>query len=149
MAKRPTVEVDEEYLKRVMAGDVPLHERKDPIIRDEPAEKEKTVANEEKEVNPETVKTETVKEPVKASPNNKKKDSQIYGETFLKKHYPTGRKQTYVSVDIYEKISRFLPVIANQLSITVFIDNILSHHIEQYSEEIKELYNKETKNLTL
>ena len=145
MAKRPTFEVDEEYIKEVMAGDVPLGQRKDPIIRAvPPIEKEK---NDKKETKEEIQEKDM--ESVKTSTTKKKKDTQIYGETFLKKNYPTERKQTYVSADIYKKIARFLPVIANQLSITVFIDNILNHHIEQYSEEIKELYNKETKNLTL
>lgn len=144
MAKRPTVEIDEEYLKEVMAGDVPLHNRKDPIIRDGPAEKKQ----------PEEIeKNDAVKEPIKESAKTaaarRKKDTQKYCETFLKRRYPTTRKQAYIGTEIYEKITNFLPAIAKQLSISAFLDNILNHHIELYGEEIKELYNNNTKELTL
>ena len=144
MAKRPTVEVDEEYLKRVMAGDVPLHERKDPIIRDGPA----------KETQPDEIEAidavkDTIKESAKTSATRKKKDTQKYCDTFLKRRYPTTRKQAYIGAEIYEKITSFLPAIAKQLSISAFLDNILNHHIELYGEEIKELYNNNTKELKL
>ncbi|MDR0349482.1 MAG: DUF3408 domain-containing protein [Tannerella sp.] len=33
---------------------------------------------------------------------------------------------------------------ANGLSITAYIDNILTHHLEQYREDINELYERKS-----
>lgn len=140
MAKRPTIEIDEEYLKEVMAGDVPsLKKRSEVSLNKDPENIETSV-----EIKQETER-KVEKENVKPT-GRKKKDPQRYAELFLQKRYPSGRKQTYISSDVYDKICLFLPVISNKLSVTVFLDNILNQHLEQYKDEINELYNQNTKN---
>jgi hypothetical protein len=128
MAKRPTVEVDEEYLREVMAGGAAF-----------PKKEEAPVKEEEKEVvmqPPETKET--------AKSVRKRKESQDYEAVFLQRKAGVPRRQTYISAHLYEKISSFLPVIANGLSITAYLDNILTHHLEQYREDINELYEKKS-----
>jgi hypothetical protein len=75
-----------------------------------------------------------------AKPVRKKKEAQDYESIFLQRKAGVPRRQTYISSHLYEKIGRFLPVIAGGLSITGFVDNILTHHLEQYRDDINELY---------
>ncbi|MDR1341330.1 MAG: DUF3408 domain-containing protein [Prevotellaceae bacterium] len=75
-----------------------------------------------------------------AKPVRKKKGEQDYESVFLQRKAGVPRRQTYISSHLYEKIGRFLPVIASGLSITGYIDNILTHHLEQYRDDINELY---------
>lgn len=53
------------------------------------------------------------------------------------------RSQTYINRDIYERIKRFLPLIAPEVSIASYISNILGDHIERHWEEINEMYSRE------
>jgi hypothetical protein len=130
MAKRPTVEVDEEYLREVMAGGADFPKKteaaKPPAL---PSPTEPSVKEEEKE---------TVK------PARKKRETQDYESVFLQRKAGVPRRQTYISAALYEKVSRFLPVIANGLSITAYLDNILTHHLEQYRDDINELYERKS-----
>lgn len=53
------------------------------------------------------------------------------------------RSQTYINKVIYDRIKRFLPVIAPEVSISGYIGNILAEHLERYAKEINELYEKQ------
>ncbi|GHU57539.1 transposase [Bacteroidia bacterium] len=144
MAKRPTVEVDEEYLKEVMAGgaSVPKKEKQAAQPPASPPQTESPVKEEEKEaVMPPDAGGET-KEPAKTV--RKKKETQDYEPLFLQRKAGVPRRQTYISAALYEKINSFLPVIANGLSITAYLDNILTHHLDLYREDINELYEKKS-----
>ena len=134
MRKRPTVDVDEEHLKEIMAGGVsrPKKEQFMPVA-------EQPIA-EEKE--PES--TGEVKEPVK--PVRKKREAQNYETIFLERKASVPRRQIYVSSQLCDKINSFLPVIAgHQLGITSYVNNILTHHLEQYKDDINELYERKSK----
>jgi hypothetical protein len=142
MTKRPTVEVDEEYLREVMAGGAILPKREQaakPPLAPPPAEQP---VKEEKDIETQTVETFEPKETLK--PVRKKKEAQDYETVFLQRKAGVPRRQTYISSQLYEKIIRFLPVIANGLSITGYIDNILIHHLEQHKEDINELYERKS-----
>jgi hypothetical protein len=136
MAKRPTVEVDEEYLREVMAGGAVLPKREEPAKAPVLPQTGQPVKEEEKEVTTQTVET--------SKPVRKRKETQDYEPVFLQRKAGVPRRQTYISAALYEKISRFLPVIANGLSVTAYIDNILTHHLEQYREDINELYERKS-----
>jgi hypothetical protein len=139
MAKRPTVEVDEEYLREVMAGGAIFPRKAEtaqPPVPPSPAE---LPVKEEKESGVQPVEP---KEPVK--PVRKRKEAQDYEPVFLQRKAGVPRRQTYISSCLYEKINSFLPVIANGLSITAYLDNILTHHLEQYRDDINELYERKS-----
>ena len=53
------------------------------------------------------------------------------------------RSQTYINKEVYDRIRRFLPVIAPEVSISGYISNILAEHLERYAEEINDLYEKQ------
>jgi hypothetical protein len=105
------MEVDEEYLREVMAGGASF----------------------------ETAESKEVVRQVR-----KKREAQDYESVFLQRKAGVPRRQTYISSALYEKINSFLPVIAGQLSITAYLDNILTHHLEQYRDDINELYERKS-----
>jgi hypothetical protein len=133
MAKRPTVEVDEEYLKEVMAGGAGFPKKTEAV---------KPPVKEEKEPGIQPVETVEPKETAKSV--KKKKEVQDYEPVFLQRKAGVPRRQTYISAALYEKVSRFLPVIANGLSVTAYLDNILTHHLDLYKEDINELYERKS-----
>lgn len=136
--KTETYEVDEDYLKTVMAGDIPAMSRKEkrqPEIAEEPeveTERESAVGK------------ETPVREVSDSRTRKKREGKGYEAVFLCRRESVQRRQTYVSLELYKKIARFLPVIGGELTVPTYIDNILSQHLEQYKDEINELYEKKT-----
>ena len=141
MKKRPTVDVDEEYLKEIMAGGVSrpkteqqTREQEQPAESSgskQPAEEKAAVLNAESKESGKAVR--------------KKRETQDYESLFLERKASTARRQIYVSSRLCDKISSFLPVIAgHQLGITTYINNILSHHLEQYKDDINELYERKS-----
>jgi hypothetical protein len=130
MAKRPTVEVDEEYLCEVMAGGATFPKKEEVT---------KSPVKEEKETEIQSVGPKEAAKPVR-----KRKEAQDYEPVFLQRKAGVPRRQTYISAALYEKVSSFLPVIAGGLSITAYIDNILTHHLEQYRDDINELYERKS-----
>lgn len=81
--------------------------------------------------------TEVSQEPTK------KESGSDYRELFLVNTPSPNRSQTYINRDIYERIKRFLPLIAPEVSIASYISNILGDHIERHWEEINEMYSRE------
>lgn len=54
------------------------------------------------------------------------------------------RKQTYISYDMYCRLARILPLLSDDMSVPAFLDNVLAHHLETYSEELGELFRRKT-----
>lgn len=146
MAKTVTkpYEVDEDYLKTVMAGDVPSLKQQ----KKEPAEeREHTVEPEEAEAKKNTGEKEKTEQEIRDATESrprKKREGKSYEAMFLSRRESVQRRQTYISLELYKKIARFLPVIGGELTVPTYIDNILSQHLEQYKDEINELYDKKT-----
>jgi hypothetical protein len=133
MAKRETVDVDEEHLKEIMAGGVSRLKKEQPT-----PEAKRPSESEDSEQSTEA------KEPAK--PVRKKREAQDYEILFLERKASTARRQIYVSSQLCDKINSFLPVIAgHQLGITTYVNNILTHHLELYKDDINELYERKSK----
>lgn len=144
MAKREIVEVDEEYMKAIMACDIPRIK----IARALAAEQETAQLQEEVvEKKVEVQVTNSLKLP--PSPVSKavksQKETQDFEDIFLARKLSTERSQCYISKYSYEKINHYLAVIGKETTITAYIDNILRHHMEQYKDKINELYEQKTK----
>lgn len=144
MAKREIVEVDEEYMKAIMACDIPRIK----IARALAAEQE--TAQLQEEVVEEKVEVKITDSPkLPPSPVSKavksQKETQDFEDIFLARKLSTERSQCYISKYSYEKISHYLAVIGKETTITAYIDNILRHHMEQYKDKINELYEQKTK----
>ena len=137
MAKKK-VEVNEDMLKDIMVGDIPVFGRERPKYPES-----KDIETEEQE----TVSEES-DEPIAAKPNapkprKKREESGIYKEKYLVNIPASNRSHVYINREVADCIKRFLPVIAPDMSMSGYISNILVEHIRQHWEEINGLYNKE------
>lgn len=136
MAKK-IVEVDEDLLKGMMTSDIPLYGRDT-----EPALKKAATAEPEN-ISDAPTEREVSEQPKSARSRRKKESGSDYRELFLVNTPSPNRSQTYINRDIYERIKRFLPLIAPEVSIASYISNILGDHIERHWEEINEMYSRE------
>lgn len=136
MAKK-IVEVDEDLLKGMMTSDIPLYGRDT-----EPASKKAATAEPEN-ISDAPAEREISEQPKSVRSRRKKESGSDYRELFLVNTPSPNRSQTYINRDIYERIKRFLPLIAPEVSIASYISNILGDHIERHWEEINEMYSRE------
>lgn len=135
------VDIDEDTLKGMMIGDVPVFGRdKRENIRNESTSQE----SENSEQSCETEHRSEYKTQTPPQINEKNKDVSAYRRRFLVQVPASIRCQTYINRDIYERIKRFLPVIANDVSISSYVSNILNDHLEKHWSQISELYDEES-----
>ncbi|MDR1503764.1 MAG: DUF3408 domain-containing protein [Prevotella sp.] len=136
MAKRKEVDVDEELIKSMMTGDIPR-------LGSEPV-KEKPVPQKEpeRETPAENAEDEPEKEAVQ-SKARRRREPKDYPSLFLKKNTGT-KRQTYVNADLYDKISKILSIVAKDISVPNFIDNVLENHLKEYRDEINDIYRNNT-----
>lgn len=130
--KRTVYDVDEDALKRVMAGDTTALEKikeseEEPVREIPPSESPE--AKEKK-------------------PSGGKKNSQPYGfdeyrKQFLHNKLTGARRQTYIHDSLYKAFARVLPVIAPEMSVPTFVNSVLSDHLEKYQDIINAMYNRE------
>lgn len=138
--KRSVYNVDEDILKRMVAGDTSalekIKEPEEPTV-EEPESLQPSEQTEKKE------KTVTV--PDKKSPAGKKTVSyssyEAYEEQYLKVQLTGTRRQTYIHDSLYRILAEVLPVIAPDMSVPTFVNNVLSNHLEQYEDVINGMYN--------
>lgn len=128
---RKRVEIDEDTIRDMMRGDIPrLKHAADESVSD----------NSKKEDNPVT------ESPAPAQPvPEKKQDGTDYASVFLKKRDRAVRRQIYVNREIYIKIAGILPVIAPDLTVFTYIDNVLADHLERYRDQINIIYENNAK----
>ena len=62
-----------------------------------------------------------------------------YATVFLVRKAPEPRKQTYISNEIYTRLSCVLPLLSDGMTIPTFLDNVLTNHLETHAEELREL----------
>ena len=65
-----------------------------------------------------------------------------YRERFLTGRITGTRRQTYIHDSLYRAIAGILPVIASEMSVPMFVNNVLSDHLERYGETINRMYNE-------
>ena len=137
MAKRKEVDVDEDLIKSMMTGDIPrlntipVEEKKIPEEKQEEADEETAVIEKPVEDNQE--------KEVLQSKSKRRKEPKDYKSLFLKKSVGA-KRQTYISADLYDKLSKILGIIAKDISIPNFIDNVLENHLKEYRDEINDIY---------
>nr|WP_294476556.1 DUF3408 domain-containing protein [uncultured Bacteroides sp.] len=130
--KRTVYDVDEDALKRVMAGDTTALEK----IKESEKEPEREILASE----PPEVKEK--------KPSGEKKSSQPYSfdeyrKQFLQMKLTGARRQTYIHDSLYKAFARVLPVIAPEMSVPTFVNSVLSDHLEKYQDIINAMYNRE------
>ena len=130
------VEVNEDVLKNIIVGDIPVFGREKP--------KEESTEQPGTEVPLATEPAEAPSEKTVADKHRKKtEETGSYRDRYLFNIPASNRSHVYINREVAECIKRFLPVIAPNMSISGYISNILVEHIRQHWEEINELYNNE------
>ena len=117
--KRKIYNVDEDVLKRVVAGD--------------------TSALNELDGKADEKKKATARQPKDGKSDIEQDD---YRERFLTGRLTGMRRQTYIHDSLYRAIAGILPVIASEMSVPMFVNNVLSDHLERYGETINRMYNE-------
>ncbi|WP_291125394.1 DUF3408 domain-containing protein [Dysgonomonas sp. UBA7698] len=114
---RTIVKVDEDKIKRMIAGEEPYLEKE---TKKEEESQESVARNKES--------ITSRKRPIKSN----------YGEIFLKTVRTNDKKQTTVqlSESVFKKMEILLKV-TKGLSMGLFINNVLIHHFEEYEEDIQ------------
>lgn len=135
MAKRKQVDVDEDLIKSMMTGDIPRLTQ-EPVKERQAQEKEVEEESPVMENSPSGHLEKGAVTPLKVRRRQEPKD---YSSLFLQKNTGT-KRQTYVSADLYDKISKILGIIAKDISVPNFIDNVLENHLREYRDEINEIY---------
>ena len=151
MVKRKEVKIDEEQIRSMMTGDIP-----DAVLKniwddnDTGSPKEDGKETETRSgipATPDEVKNtgtsagEEATSPVSQATIRRKRNTlQEYPEHLLNNSVVKERRQTYVSSENYERVRTLLSVIAPTVSISCYIDNILSAHLEQYRDELNAIY---------
>lgn len=153
MVKRKEVKIDEEQIRSMMTGDIPAAVM-EKIYGDNAAGFKREGDKEAKTENqsgipavPDKVEDsgmstgEEAPSPVLREKTRRKRNGlQEYPEHLFDNNVVRERRQTYVSSDNYERVRTLLSVIAPTVSISCYIDNILSAHLEQYRDELNAIY---------
>ena len=147
-AKRPRIEVDEELMRQMIAGQAPLDSE---VVRRIPEpEEENTDAPEGNTSAPTAEKTNvdtqttTVKEP--AGFRRKKIILPDFERTFFAPVDCRNRSAIYVSAQTKRKVSEILHLLGNESTrLTALVDNMLRFVMDIYSDELNYLHGKKNK----
>ena len=133
--RRTDYQVDEDALKRMMAGDVTALEE---------------TAAEAPGIKPSLVRERQEKKTSASSPRQQTRifpdgasGSDEYRLRFLEAKLTGTRRQTYIHDSLYRAVAKVLPVIAPDMSVPMFLSSVLSDHLERYQDIINEIYNQE------
>ena len=143
MANRKEVEVDEDLIKSMMTGDIPR--LNNPTVEEKKVkEQQKAVSKLEEGSTEKNIETEELQgsnreRDTSQNKSKRKREPKDYKSLFLKKNGST-KRQTYVSAELYEKISKILGIIAKDISVPNFIDNVLENHLNEYRDEINDIF---------
>ena len=139
MAKKPRIEVDEELMRQMIAGQAPLTSKVVRRISDEDPEDTQDAPQ------------ETPDAEEQSSPSDDRPESRHrrmipvpdYERTFLSPANYDSRASLYVSTATKRKLLEIFKRIGGErLTATAYIANILRHHIEVFREEINRIYKK-------
>lgn len=153
MVKRKEVKINEEQIRSMMTGDIPTavmekiygdnaaDSPKEDCKESETENRSEVSAKLDKVEDSNTSSGEEVPTPVLREKTRRKKNGlQDYPEHLFDNNVVRERRQTYVSSDNYERVRTLLSVVAPTVSISCYIDNILSAHLEQYRDELNAIY---------
>lgn len=128
------MEINENVIHDMMSGDIPGYDRK-------------VVGDDENPNNMDSVADKAAPDATVVSKPRKKREQKDYPGTFLQRRASEQKRHTYISAMLWDKLTGILPVIAPGITIPTFIDNVLTHHLETYKDEINEMYMNKTEPL--
>lgn len=92
------------------------------------------------------IEEKTIEEKTKEPPKKKRGQAVDYESVFLSRNELRNRQGLYIGKDNYEVLQTLVRSIRNErISISGLVDNIISHHIELYEDEINRIYEENIK----
>lgn len=137
--KNQSVYVDEDVLKRMVAGDTSALEK----MKEEETQPEEDIPQPEP---PEEKGNKAVAADRKPATGKKALPAYSfdeYRERFLQLKLTGARRQTYIHDSLYKAFAKVLPVIAPEMSVPTFVNSILSDHLDKYKDILNAMYNQE------
>ena len=100
-----------------------------------------------KQTDNQTAITNDTPESVEEKPARRKKGQTAdYESSFLSRNELRDRQGLYISRDNYETLQTLVRVIRRErLSVSGLVDNIVSHHIELYGDEMNRIYDEHSR----
>ncbi len=126
---RAVFHVDEDAIRRMVAGDTTALEKMKVQV-----EADNVTPSEAKEGKSKSA-TEMTSE---------RFDFDDYRTRFLQHRLTGTRRQTYIHDSLYKAFAKVLPVIAPEMSVPTFINNVLAEHLNKYKATINAMYSQET-----
>ena len=86
-------------------------------------------------------------EPIEGKPIKRKRGQPVdYENLFLSRNELRDRQGLYIGRDNYETLQTLIRAIRGErLSVSGLVDNIVSHHIELYGDEINRIYDENSR----
>lgn len=141
MVKKEQVQIDEAMMRGIMMKEVPVYTGGNPSGNQKESSPMKVPAGESvqrQELSP-------IERHKPSSGRKKKTDEpgESYPARFLVNDRSKNRVSANISRELFQRIKKFLPVIAPDITLTSYLNNIISEHLESHLDEINELYNSE------
>ena len=81
-------------------------------------------------------------------PTTKNPKDNDYCSTYLQRNKINARKKVFISEEVHNRVSNFLSTVENNKNtVDGFFDIVMLKHIEQYKDEMNELYKQQKVNL--
>lgn len=140
MAKKSqSVYVDEDVLKRMVAGDTSALEK----MKEEEKQPEEDIPLAEQSEEKENKVRVVNKKPAAGKKDSGTDGFDEYRKRFLQQKLTGARRQTYIHDSLYKAFAKVLPVIAPEMSVPTFVNAVLSDHLEKYRNILNAMYNEE------
>lgn len=139
MVKKPKIEVDEELMRQMIAGQAPLTSK---VVRRIPDEEPEDTTGTTRET-PDAEEQSPSSDDRLESRHQRMNPVPDYERTFLVPANFDSRASLYVSTATKRKLLEIFKRIGGErLTATAYIDNILRHHLDVFREEINRIYKK-------
>jgi len=139
--KKVTPDINEELMMSLMVDGVKMDGLQLPPVPTKEPEK-KTETEEVKQ------EVEQNRPAVREKSRTKRTIETDYENTFFKKSETNARdgKTVYIRPEFHEKLTRIIQVIGeDKITIYAYLDNLLDHHFQEFSEQITKSYNDKYK----
>lgn len=172
MARKEQTPVDEDEVRGIMMRSVPVFDAGAPVagapapapvpasaspsvaaVVETPVPAPKVTASPSQA--PKSNKPDEQQEP--PSPENRKPPAKrkkredepegSYAGKFLVNDHNKNRVSANISRKLFDRIKKYLPLIASDVSMTSYLNNIISEHIEAHWDEIRELIAQNVENI--
>ena len=177
MAKREQTSVDEDEVRGIMMRSVPVFDAGAPVagapapapvpasaspsaaavvetpvpapkVTASPSQAPKSNKPDEQQEPPHSppLPSESHKPPTKRKKREEEPEGSYAGK-FLVNDHNKNRVSANISRKLFDRIKKYLPVIARDVSMTSYLNNIISEHIEAHWDEIRELIAQNVENI--